>query len=304
MNLSDDFKKYRDAERPESQSAVLVKAPPLSSIIGAYTSDVGVAHDYGGTPTQAVRDIRGPVAAVGLTGLLLPGSYALVVPASRRQALVEFLNDTAVLQQWALQGGSQITSTSPLRPEIIALYPGDVMPLGRLSTEGVSVYMAPGQYSGVYPVTADAPMVRPEAYIRVFPSDAHLPQRIGYRPISAWTRGQPSAAAPVAAETPQVLVGNASHVRVVFQDNVLSVTPIVGAETATYDVWWLDHSGIWSHHGDDDLDAAGRQAVTATHNAEVYSVHPGMLGLTLVRTAGDSLFYNATTFDAYGGYRR
>lgn len=295
-SLADQIKKLRDGETQESASSALLRPPPTPVIQGGYTSDIAASYDTLFAGSSAIRDILEPVAAVGLTGILFPGSFALVVPHSRRQVLVEFANQNANVQQWVGGAAALQTTAVQLPPEVIVLYPGDVVPLGRVSTAGVSVYVSPGRFS--FQVAA-ASRLRSEPYVRIFRAAENLPTSIGYRLLPLWARvGSALGAAPADAAAPACqLPPECTHVRIMFQDNVSSVTGIVGGEVGSYEVYWHDLSGLVLHHEDDDFDAAGRGQASLAHNAEVYAVSPGVIGVSVVGpTAGSTFFWNLHAF--------
>lgn len=292
-----------------SPSLALLSPPnaPPQTILHGYTSDVFTEYDF--DRTGVIVDIKKPAAAVALTGVLLPGMFACVTPAERRQTLATVAALSVNRQQWfGGQPTADLNNNDIVRlpPEVLAIYPGDVVPLGRLSTDGIAVHIPSPRYQGSASNTNIR--VRPEPYIRVFGSTDGLPSRIGYRPTPLWFRTPAAAAAPAAGTVPGGVAGSSqlssvTHVRIIFQDNVGTNTPIQGAETATFDVWWQDASGLWLHHQDDDFDAAGRGAALATHNAETYAIQPGIVGVQVVATGGDTFFVDFVAFDAQAAYR-
>lgn len=312
LSLADQLKKLRDATPATVHVAASLLEPAVvrprpQGEKPAYARDLRVPYNLG-TAFVAATDlmqIGTPVAALALHGFLPPGTMGLAVPAEGVQHLISYLENAPTdNSQWdteAYDGGQVVIS---LPEQALVLYPGHVMPLGGVSREGAYVMV----FRGTFGHATTAPFgPAPEAYVRVYQGDDRLPHRVGYHPIPAWTRAQPGTDAPNAIAFgggATVRLYGATHVRLVFQDNVTTRTDIVGAETGTYEVWWMDASGVWAHHEDDDCDAAGRGAILAAHNAETYSVHPGAVAMCVRRVSGDTFFCNVSAFDAQGAYVR
>lgn len=308
FKLDLDIAKLRAANRKPS---VLDPAPPPGSVTG-YTRDRFVPLQLVDGSTPVIRDIGNPCTALALHGHLPPGVFALAVPYDLRGALVNYLAITDSRDQWAW-AGQLFDDTQPLAitlpEEIIVLYPGDVVPLGRRSASGVSVWVSTGPFNvPAYGTGSSNRMLTPEPYIRIFDTDGPLPPRMSWRPIpyrKHIEQVNTDATPPGNATVGGAVFWGCTHARITFLDDD-GASRVQAGETGSFDVWWMNSRGLWVHHEADDFDATAgaRGAVSDSHYVETYELPVGTIGAFVTRTAGaNNLDHIIEGFDLQGGYR-
>jgi len=263
----------------------------------------GVPHDVllGGLGTRT--DIREPVLGAALHGHLIPGTVAFVAPFSH---LGEVLDLSTTFHQWrrtqAAASNAQDTNR-PIPPHSIILHPGDVHSFGEPLLDGISVYTnAPGtSYNSGGGINAGIDF---EALIRVYKHTTPLPSRITYQSVPSHLSlgvvpptGIPDATTTIGGVGAAQMVEGCTHISVNFRDDTGTPTPIVGAESGVYEIWWLNAAAIWLHHEDDDFDAGGRGVADVNHASETFEIGKGIIGFYIRRISGDAFFPDVVFID-------
>jgi hypothetical protein len=237
---------------------------------------------------------RQPMYGVGFGGRCPPGAQLWVVP----------MQCSGLLSNAVLSDGLGGIRDDGLPPEIAVLRPGDVLGFGQLLRDGIAalVRLPYGGWEQFTNITSNV-TPRPIPTLRIFQTPT-LPASVGYSPCPL-TREifSTNSDAPVTATVfPEgqdalavAIAPSATHVTIHLLDN--SAEPqqrIQGAESGTYEVWWLLASGLWCHNPADDFSAAERGVASASHDVEVYQVS-GQVRAVYVRKTGGSDFFASVT---------
>lgn len=256
-----------------SDAELLLEAPPASQRQGR----LPFIDARAGAPnrTNYINNvIQSPagVWGVGLHGACPPGTFLVLTPADKKEALRSYLNASGLFYQLFK---ALTREDIQLPSDVSILYPGDVLRFVEPQNLGVVAYTLNFQL--------DAPATN-------ITDTGNPVGAIGQRPLVRWYFADPGPharisyfKAPLQFDfthnnlAPGVGAGLplgpcVTQVTVSLHNAGTPETALVGTDEVVMEVWWRMHNGVWVHNDADDWDDAGRGRGNLSHTVEVYDV--------------------------------
>lgn len=247
---------------------------------------------YATVGSDIVNEVQGPMRAVSLTGLLPPGTVAIVCPKDRSRSEFSTAIAANINNPYRYNSIGDYARPNPeefqMPPDYFVLYPGQVHDFGQV-LNGVMIWVwspytsIPAVDRGADPDGGGAEPFRmgqiPAGYCQLlcYPNvDGGIPNNGRYTPVSAtmelndFPSTDPNSVQP--ASGTYAAVTGASKVMInLHQDGFNGRTPITGT-TDHLRVWWQNLRGLWLYSEADEFSAVGRGLASPTHATEVYAV--------------------------------